>query len=196
MELFLVIAQGIGLAAACGIRPFLPALLAGALASVDRGLDFDGSAFAFLEGMPFLVALGLGLAALTVVERRRRAPVLGAGPLAAAVAGVALGIGALEFAGSLADEGQSPWPGLAAGLGCAAVAQAAARRFFGRVSARLDPDARSALVVYLEGLSLLVAAAAVLLPPLSLLALVALLVVLVRGRRAEGQKYAGLRVLR
>lgn len=196
MELFLVIAQGIGLAAACGIRPFLPALLAGALASLDRGVDFGGTAFAFLERMPFLVAVALALIALTVLERRRRGPGLQVGALAAAVAGVAIGVGALEFGGSLADEGHPPWAGLAGGLACAALAQAAARQFFGRVSARLDPDARSALVVYLEGLSLLLAAAAVLLPPLSLLALVVFVVVLVRGRRREGQKYAGLRVLR
>ena len=47
--LFLVICQGIGLATAAGVRPFLPALLAGALAGADSGLDFDGTDFSFLE---------------------------------------------------------------------------------------------------------------------------------------------------
>ena len=49
MKLALDILQGLGLASATGLRPFLPALLAGALASGDVGLDFDGTAFAFLE---------------------------------------------------------------------------------------------------------------------------------------------------
>lgn len=194
--MFLVIAQGVGLALACGVRPFLPVLLAGGLASINRGVDFDGTPFAFLERVPFLAIVAVALIALTVVERRRRGPVLDSTPLAAALGGVALGLGALEFAGSLADEGRLFWPGLIAGLACAALAQAAARRFFGRVAGRLDSDARSALVVYVEALSLVVAAAAVLLPPLSLVALVASGVVLVRTRRREGQKYAGLRVLR
>ena len=35
--------QGIGLALAVGLRPFLPALLAGALARGDVGVDFDGT---------------------------------------------------------------------------------------------------------------------------------------------------------
>ena len=196
MDVFLVIAQGTGLAAACGVRPFLPALLAGALAGADRGVDFDGTAYAFLERPPFLLAVVVVLVAVTVIERRRRAPALGAEPLAAALGGMAIGIGALEFAGSLADEGHPAWIGLLAGLACAALAQAAARNFFGRVASRLDPEARSALVVYLEGASLALAAVAVLVPPLTPVALAALAVLLVRGRRREGAKYAGLRVLR
>ena len=55
MKLALDILQGLGLASATGLRPFLPALLAGALASGDLGLDFDGTQFAFLES-PWLAA--------------------------------------------------------------------------------------------------------------------------------------------
>ena len=44
--LFLDIGQGVGLAAATGVRPFLPALLAGALARGDAGIDFEGTDFA------------------------------------------------------------------------------------------------------------------------------------------------------
>ena len=57
MDLALAIAQGIGLALACGIRPFLPALLAGALASANLGLDFGGTDFVFLERSWFLLAV-------------------------------------------------------------------------------------------------------------------------------------------
>jgi hypothetical protein len=41
MKLVLDILQGMGLASATGLRPFLPALLAGALATEDLGVDFD-----------------------------------------------------------------------------------------------------------------------------------------------------------
>src|SRR4051794_30285528 len=63
--------QGIGLAAAIGIRPFLPVLLAGALASADLGLDFDGTHFAFLEKWPFLLAVLIVVGLLELAERRR-----------------------------------------------------------------------------------------------------------------------------
>ena len=71
MHTFLTISQGIGLAAACGIRPFLPAVLAGGLAASDTGLDFDGTDFAFLESTAFLIALVVALAATLGYERRR-----------------------------------------------------------------------------------------------------------------------------
>lgn len=196
MELFLVIAQGAGLAAACGLRPFLPVLVAGALASLPRGVDFDGTSYAFLEAPAFLALAAFGLVGLILFERRRRGPAVGAGLAAAAIGGLGMGLGGLEFAGSLADEGHVWWPGLAGGLACASLAQAAARRVFGRASARLDDEARVALVVYLEAAALVLAAAAVLVPPVSLLVLAALAWMLLRGRGAARRKYAGLRVLR
>jgi len=70
VELLFDILQGAGLAAAAGIRPFLPALLAGALASGDLGLDFDGTRYAFLESPAFLLAVVLVLVAVVVFARR------------------------------------------------------------------------------------------------------------------------------
>ena len=49
MDLVFDLLQGAGIAAAVGIRPFLPVLLAGALAAADLGLDFGGTDLAFLE---------------------------------------------------------------------------------------------------------------------------------------------------
>jgi Domain of unknown function (DUF4126) len=196
MDVFLVIAQGAGLAAACGVRPFLPVLAAGALAAADRGVDFEGTAFAFLEAPVFLLAVGIGLVAVVLIERRRGGPALGVGPVAAAVGGIGIGLGALEFAGSLADDGQPWWPGLVGGLACAALAQAASRDFFARVAARLDAQARGALALYVEGLALTLAVVAILLPPLSLLTLAGFALLLARGRRRHEGKYAGLRILR
>ena len=69
MELVLDLLQAAGIGAAVGIRPFLPALLVGALASGDLGVDFDGTDFAFLEQAPFLIAMVAGGRAV-----RRRPP--------------------------------------------------------------------------------------------------------------------------
>ena len=49
MDYLLDLLQGLGIAAAIGIRPFLPTLLAGALAAADLGLDFESTDFSFLE---------------------------------------------------------------------------------------------------------------------------------------------------
>jgi hypothetical protein len=195
MDVFLVICQGIGLATAAGIRPFLPALLAGALAGADSGLDFEGTDFSFLEDPYWLIAVVAALAAVVGFERRRP-EAFETGTLGAALAGASIGVGALLCGASLADEGHSAVLGLAGGLACAAVANASARNFFIRVGRRLDADARSALAVYKDGSSLLVAGVAILAPPLSVLVLGALGVLLLRGRGRDDEKYAGLRSLR
>lgn len=196
MDLALAIAQGIGLAVACGVRPFLPTLLAGALAGANLGLDFDRTDYAFLERPGFLLAVVAGVVLVVLLERRRRAAVFEPGPLGAAVAGIGIGLGALLFAGSLADVGETAWPWLLGGLACAAVAQVAARGVFSGAAARLDESARAALPAYADAFSLLVAVAAIALPPLSLAALGFAVWIIARRRRRAGEKYAGLRVLR
>jgi hypothetical protein len=195
MHTFLVICQGMGLATAAGIRPFLPALLAGALAGADSGLDFDGTDFAFLEQAVWLIVVVAALAAVIGYERRRP-DAFESGTLGAMLAGASIGVGALLFAGSLADEGHPAWAGLLGGLACAALANAAARNFFARAARRLDADARSALAVYKDGASGAGAGLAVALPPASLLLLGGLAALLLRGRRRDDEKYAGLRSLR
>src|SRR5688500_3196441 len=71
MEFVFDLLQGIGIAAAIGSRPMLPVLLAGALASADLGLDFDGTDFAFLESWPFLLAAVLVATGLVYAGRAR-----------------------------------------------------------------------------------------------------------------------------
>ena len=209
------IGPGAGLSGASGVRPFLPTLLAGALAREDSGIDFDDTSFSFLEKPAFLLIVLVAALGVYAWDRRRqsagqstaagrpgdpRANVAGKRslpePSEAALLLIGVVLGALLFAGSLADHGYTSWPGLAGGLACAALGQAAARDLFLRVSGRLDPSARGALPVYFDGAALALCGLSVLAPPVSLLALGFLGWLLAGGRRREGEKYAGLRILR
>jgi hypothetical protein len=196
MTLFLVICQGIGLALAAGIRPYLPALLAGAAGSANLlHADFSGTDYSFLEGSWFLLVVVLVLIGVVLLERTQGEEELERGPFGAALAGIAIGVGALLFAGSLAGEGYTAWPGLIAGVACAALAQAAVRSLFRRTRTRLDQSAKDALPLYANGLALILAALSILAPPISLVALAFIAWLLLGGRRREGEKYAGLRIL-
>ena len=194
MEFVLDLLQGAGIAAAIGIRPFLPVLLAGALASADIGLDFDGTDFVFLEEWPFLLGM-LVLVAATDFATRRRAN-LETGPVVWLLLTIAVVLGALEGAGSLADRDHPVLAGIVAGAGAATLGFYAARTLFGRVRRRLDPDARTVLPLYGEGAALAAAGVSILFPPLAILVLAGLAWLLAGGRRRAGEKYAGLRILR
>jgi len=196
MDTVFAILTGAGLGAAAGIRPFLPALVAGAAASADVLIDFDGTDLSFLEQTGWLLAVVLALIGFVLLQRRMTSEGLDRHALGSALAGLALGVGALLFAGALAEEESTWWPGLVGGLACAALAQATVRDLLRRTRARLDPEAREALTLYADGASLLLAALAILLPPVSVVALGALVWLLISGRRRAGEKFAGLRILR
>jgi hypothetical protein len=195
MKLVLDILQGLGLASATGLRPFLPALLAGALAIEDLGLDFDHTQFAFLESPWWLLALVVGLV-VAVLARRA----VETGPGEAALSGLGIGLGALLCAASIDDRHGTWWYGLIIGAVVAYLASSVSRQLFARVRARFasadDAQAAAALPFYGEAAGLVVAGASVLFPPLSLVAVGFLIALLVTGRRRSDQKYAGLRILR
>jgi hypothetical protein len=191
VKLLLDILQGMGVSAAAGLRPFLPTLLVGALAADDLGVDFDGTDFAFLESAWFLLAVTVALVVTTLLRSRLETA---AGE--AAVSGVGLGLGALLFAGTLDDRHGTWWPGLLAGLLCAFIAQQGARSLVTRTRARLDAAAAGALFLYVEAVALLLAGLAVLIPPVSILAIAFFIWLRLGGRRREGEKFAGLRILR
>jgi hypothetical protein len=191
VKLLLDIMQGMGVSAAAGLRPFLPTLLVGALAADDLGVDFDGTDFAFLESPWFLLAIVVALVVTTLLRSRFETP---AGE--AALGGIGMGLGALLFAGTLDDRHATWWPGIIAGLACALIAQQGARSLLTRTRARLDAEAAGALFLYAEAVALLTAGLAVLIPPTSVLAIAFFIWLRLGGRRREGEKYAGLRILK
>jgi hypothetical protein len=194
VNLLLDILTGAGLAAAVGVRPFLPALVAAALAAGDVLIDFDGTEFSFLESPGWMGALAAALIVAQVLQLRGMDGING--PLGSALAGIGIGLGALLFAATLDDGSDVWWPGLIGGAACAALASAATRSLLTRTSARLDTAARRALPLYAVMAGMLLAALAVVAPPVSVLAL-AFFAFLLRGSgRREGEKYAGLRILR
>lgn len=174
------------------MRPFLPPLLAGALARGDLGLDFDGTGWQFLESPAFLVAV-LALAAVSYGAERsganRRAVAVGTAVLAAV-------LGALLFAGSLAEGGGPPVAGIVGGVACALLAYAGVGGLLDRARRRLDDSAAGFLAVFADAAALLLAAISIFVPPVAFLALIAFVVLLIRGRNEGDRKYAGLRILR
>jgi hypothetical protein len=191
VKLVLDICQGMGVSAAAGLRPFLPTLLVGALAADDLGIDFDGTDFAFLESAWFLLAIAIALVVTTLLRTRLETPTG-----EAVLGGIGLGLGALLFAGTLDDRYSTWWPGIIGGLLCALIAQQGARSLLTRTRARLDAEAAGALFLYAEAAALLLAGLAILIPPISVLAIVFFIWLRLGGRRREGEKHAGLRILR
>jgi Domain of unknown function (DUF4126) len=193
MHLVFDIFQGIGIAGAVGIRPFLPSLAVGGLAAGNAGIHFEGTDYAFLQQAPFLVAMAVAAVVLAVLERRFRAE---QGVLAVVLALAAAALGALLFAGSLARGHYAAWPGYIGGVICAAVGVAATVPLLRRVRERLDRGAAGALPAYAELAAVAFAALSVLAPPVGVIGLAGLVWLLVASRRREGRKHAGLRILR
>ena len=192
MKTLIDILQGMGVSAAAGLRPFLPVLVVGGFASADVGVDFDGTEFSFLEQPWFLLVIAVALVITTLLHARIEKSAAGE----ASMAGIGLGFGALLFAATLDDRHAIWWPGLIAGILCGLIAQLGARSLLTRTRIRLDAEAAAALFLYAEAASLVLAGLAILVPPVSLLALGFFVWLRAGSRRRDGEKYAGLRILR
>jgi cell division protein FtsW (lipid II flippase) len=188
--------QGIGVAAAVGIRPFLPGLVVSAAAAGDVELSYKHTDFAFLEKPIFLLIMVLGVVLLTGLERRFAKDSPQPRWLVVGVAGASLALGALFFAGELARRHDPIVIGIVAGLLCAAVGILATVPLLARVRSRLDDEAVSALPFVAEMTATLGAVLSIVAPPIGVILLAALVWLLIAGRGREQQKYAGLRILR
>jgi hypothetical protein len=207
---FFYIGLGAGLAAASGVRPFLPTLLAGALGSAGAlGVTFAHGRLHFLQSGWWLAAIAVAMVLAYALQLTMGlSPIPEAGgerangarrpePLAAALSGIGYGTGALLFAGTLAAHHDAWWPGLLGGLAAAGLAQHAVAPVISRARARLsDREAREAVTVYLDAVALLLAALVALLHPLGYVVVGLFAWLLLRARARAGEKYAGLRILR
>lgn len=192
-----LIGLGLGLGVAAGVRPFLPALLAGGLASAGAlGLRFSSGDYRFLQAGWWLIVVAVALVLVYVVQLRLGSALFEAAAPSAALAGIGIGIGAILFAGTLAGHGDVSWPGLVGGAAAALLAEASTRPFVARVRSRLsDRGAREAVTVYLDGIALLIAVLCALLHPLGYVAVALFAWFALAGRRRSTGKYAGLRIL-
>jgi hypothetical protein len=194
MDLFLAISQGIGTSLAAGVRTFLVPLLIGAMARANIGVDFEGTQYEFLESIVWLAIMLALIVGAWWVERS------GIPVTAAARAVASAAIGGVLFAGSLAERDYSSEPGLLAGALFALVGFFAALTFLTgaeeRLTARGEAGAGATLRLVVDFAVLALAALAVLVEPVSYLALGFCAWVLLVRRRRESQKYEGLRILR
>lgn len=197
-SLVFMIGLGLGLGIAAGLRPFLPALLAGGLGSAGAlGVKLSPGSYSFLQAGWWLIAAAAALLVVYLIQFRVGSERFDSGAPGAALAGLGIGVGALLFAGTLCAHGKTAWPGLIGGAAAALLAQAAVRPIVSGARGRLsDRTAREALTVYLDLAALLVAALVCLLHPLGYVAVLLFAwLAFVRWRRGDGGRYAGLRIL-
>ena len=194
VDLFLAICQGLGLALAAGLSGLLAPLFASVLAHVDVGWKLDGTSWDFVASEWFIAVLfALNVAGYLVRARKSAQPL---------VLIVLVALGAVLFAASLAEEGAAAWPGLIAGALVALFAGLLTRDVLAGAAQRSpaedgprDADGTS-MVLFAAGAGLILVLVSLFIPPLSILALVGLLVLAVSRQRRAGRKYEGLRVLR
>ncbi|HLI60836.1 MAG TPA: hypothetical protein VKV21_14340 [Solirubrobacteraceae bacterium] len=200
MHLVFDIFQGLGVAAAIGVRPFLPSLVAGVLAAGDVELTFHHTRVHFLQQPVFLFAMVVGILLLALAERRLARGGAAARPVMIGLAACAVVLGALFGAGTFAHYHHGVhhllWIGGAVGIVCALIGVAATQPLLTRVRSRLDAEAGGVLPFVSDGVAALAAALSVLAPPIGVIVLLALLWLLIAGRGRADRKYAGLRILR
>ena len=192
MDLFLAISQGIGTSLATGIRALLVPLFVGAMARANAAIDFEHTGYAWLESTWWLALLLVLVAAAWLLDRSNVEVPEGVWAV------VAMGLGGMLFAGVLEDDDYFGTSGIVPGMLCALVGFLAARAFLGGAADRLRARGEGTGTVQMLGDlgAIVIAALAVLVPPVSVVALALCGWVLVARRRRAGQKYEGLRILR
>lgn len=219
MDTFLAICQGIGLALATGLGGFAVPFVVAILAHLDAGIQLEGSGWSFIGSAWFIVVLAvLGLLAVAIrsdsgalrgnpgssaagglrqrPDRRRASDARpGAAPAAPALLVVLAVLGAILFAGSLAEEDLTAWPGLVVGFPLALAAAALTRDVLAGAARRAAEDAVPPAAFAAAG-GIVLALVAILISPLSLIVLAALVLLAASRPRRAARKHEGLRVLR
>lgn len=192
MDLFLAISQGIGTSLATGVRALLVPLFVGVMARADAAIDFEQTGFAWLESLWWLALLVVLVVAAWLLDRSDVEVPEGIWAV------VAMGLGGMLFAGALEDDDYFGTAGIVPGMVCALLGFLAARAFLGGAAERLRTRGEGVGTIQALGDigAIVVAALAVLVPPVSLVALGFCAWVLVARRQRAGQKYEGLRILR
>ena len=192
MDLFLAISQGIGTSLATGVRALLVPLFVGVMARANAAIDFEHTGFSWLESIWWLAFLVALLVAAWLLERG------GVEVPDGIWAVVGMGLGGMLFAGALEDENYFGTAGIVPGMVCALIGFLAARAFLGGAAERLAARGEGTGTIRMLGDvgAIVIAALAVLLPPVSYVALAFCAWVLVARRQRAGQKYEGLRILR
>ena len=189
------ILQAIGLGLAFGLRPVLAPLVVAICAAVNLAVDFEGTPFDFLEN-PIVLAILAALAVLGFVESARaakgRATFDGRAWLL-----LALVFGGLFGAGSVSEHSDSWVIGAVVGVLAAAIGWAGTHALVAGARKRLEGEAEASLILpfVVELVAVVTAFLSLVFPPLAVIALGAVLVLLVRGRKTAGESYAGLRTL-
>lgn len=198
MELFLDISQGAGLAGAAGVRPLAAVLVAGLLGRADLGANFNGTSYSFIESWLFMGVIA-AVAVVAVILHSLATNVRGRALALAelTLTATAVVVGAVLFAASLADHGYPGWPGLVAGAGIAFFTRTVAAAVYSGARRRLPEQTFPwGLWVASVAAAAAIVGVAVALPPASYLVLIVCGWILVKRRRRDSEKYAGLRVLR
>jgi hypothetical protein len=171
------------------------------MAHENAGVDFSGTDWAWMESWVFIGICAAVFIAVWVLDSVG-APVMrrGGRPVEANAPYVILCavVGALLFAGSLADGGETSWPGLVAGALIGLIGYLALATFVLRAKRRLDAADDPGVVLGL-GRDVLTIAVTVLIVYVDVLGYVALavaIILLLAARRRQEEKYEGLRILR
>lgn len=183
--------QGLGIAIAAGVSPFLPLAVVATAALLKLSTSFENTPFDFLSS-PVVIAIAVLLAVIAVASDRKlksqvKTVLL---PLAS------LAIGGFAAAASVADRSGTWWPAAIAGVLAAAFGLWASKPFIDRTSQRLPDSANRTLSATTALAAAVGALLALLWSPLAVLLLVALLWLAIGNRRQQSRKHAGLRVLR
>jgi hypothetical protein len=199
---FTDIGQGSGLATTSGARPLLAVIVTGVMAHEDAGVNFTGTDWSWMESWVFIGILAAVFIAFWVIDRAGKSGLVRPGgrateanlpyPIFCAVAG------ALLFAGSLADGGETSWPGLVAGAVVGFIGYLALGLLFMRANQRLFAAGDSGVLLGLgrDLLVIVLSVVCVLVDVVGYAVLAVALVLLATARRREGEKYEGLRILR